>query len=394
MDYQAIIVGGGLAGLSAARELSRAGLAVLLAEKNPFLGGRAAGLACMATTECQKCGACLPGQVQQELVHQSGLSVLTSHEVLEIIPTSVLKNNPLPVQPAPSFPLYTVNLRRIGLKGPLPELKSFIAPTVLIASGYQPFAAGLRGEFGYGRYPGVVSSLDLERIWQEHDSLAPVFGSLRRVAFIQCVGSRDRKGGNPFCSKVCCGYAARMARRIRWEAAQTSVTIFHQDFQARSALWSALAAADPGITLIRSLPSQAYQLPKQGVVLNWEAAPAGGNQTAEFDLVVLSIGITPGDFNAEAEKSLGIARDTGGFLEASGLAADAAGAAGATDAADGFRQQTGLVDPGDEFRQTGIFLAGTCSGPADLSTTFAQGKRAAGQLIEYLNRGASGGAIG
>ncbi len=370
MDYQVIIVGGGLAGLSAARELTRAGLTVLVAEKSPSLGGRAASLACMATAECQKCGVCLPGQVQQELAHQPGLSVLTRHEVLEIIPKPELKPEPAP----PSFPLYTVKLKRFGMEGSgsAAEFISFITPTVLIASGYQPFPAGLRGEFGYGRYPGVISSLDLERIWQEHSSLAPVFGGLRRVAFIQCVGSRDRRGGNPFCSKVCCGYAGRMARRIRWESAQTNVTIFHQDFQARQALWSALTAADPGITLIRSLPSQAYQLPGQGVVLNWEAAPAGGNQTAEFDLVVLSVGITAGDFNAAAKKSLGIAQDLGGFLADSDLASGVAG------------------DPS----RAGIFLAGTCGGPADLPTTFAQGKRAAGQIIKYLNWCAIGGSAG
>ncbi|NLK50850.1 MAG: CoB--CoM heterodisulfide reductase iron-sulfur subunit A family protein [Syntrophomonadaceae bacterium] len=367
MEYQVLVAGGGTAGMAASLELARMGYQVLLIEKKEELGGQALHLACVATDQCQKCGACLPLQLKNEVINQPGLTVRTGHEVREITVQGEQQGDH-EAGPGRGRRQYTVQVQSAGSNSDKEEsefsLTAYQVEAVIIATGFKVFPAELRGEFGYGRYAGVVSSLDLEQVWLKHSTLSAVYGQLQRVAFIQCVGSRDRRAGNPYCSKVCCSYALRMAQRMKWEFPEIEINLFYMNFQEQQRLLPpemVLQATPPGIKRIRSIPARVYQYPGQKVVLDWELPASGKQQSNEYDLVVLSVGITAGDFNHRVSQQLGLNLDAGGFLE--------------------------TISPEDRSGREwmpGVFSAGTCRGPADLPTTLKQGKQVANQVNNYL----------
>ncbi|MGI6648553.1 MAG: FAD-dependent oxidoreductase [Bacillota bacterium] len=366
MKYPIIIIGGGIAGMAAALEIAKAGLEVLLIEKNESLGGQAAAFACMATNQCQKCGACFALQLKAEVATQPKIKVMTSYEVIEVAvnaPTVEKSDR------KSSSTQYLVKMQLVTGKpdNSRTSIVVFRTEVVLIASGYQPFSAEVRGEYGYGRYLRVVTSLDLEQVWRKHGNLKSAYGHLSQVAFIQCIGSRDRRTGNPYCSKVCCGYSWRMARRMQWDYPEVEINIFYMDFQgSRCDFLSDLNPRrlnNKKISLVRSIPSRAYQLPGQKVVLDWEATESGQKAQAEFDLVVLSVGIVASDFNYKLNQQLNFPIDKGGFLLPGSNCRE--------------RPQGDLL--------AGVFCAGTCSGAADIWTTIIQGKSIAGQIVDFLN---------
>jgi heterodisulfide reductase subunit A len=93
--------------------------------------------------------------------------------------------------------------------------KTYQTDIVLVATGYTPFDATRKEEYGYGIYNGVITSLDLEEMFKKN-SIANAFGETpKKVCFLQCVGSRDEKSGNNYCSKICCITAVKQAIEVR-----------------------------------------------------------------------------------------------------------------------------------------------------------------------------------
>jgi heterodisulfide reductase subunit A2 len=102
---------------------------------------------------------------------------------------------------------------------------------IIVATGFDVFDARRKGSLGYGRYPNVLSGLDLERIFNREGYLRlPTNGKEpRNIAFIQCIGSRDE--GHGYCSHVCCKYAMKLAGLIKYQSPGSQVTIFYIDLQ-------------------------------------------------------------------------------------------------------------------------------------------------------------------
>jgi len=109
--------------------------------------------------------------------------------------------------------------------------KSYYSDRVLLATGYTPFDARRKEELGYGIYDGVITSLEMEKMIR-YDKIVNTRGETpRRVVFLQCVGSRDEKSGNHYCSKVCCVTAVKQAIELKKRLPHTEVYIFYMDLR-------------------------------------------------------------------------------------------------------------------------------------------------------------------
>jgi heterodisulfide reductase subunit A len=227
------------------------------------------------------------------------------------------------------------------------------AQALVLATGFAPFPARERRRLGYGEVPDVVTGLELEEGLRRHgEPLRPSDGSRPgRVAFLQCVGSRDRRGRN-YCSRVCCGYALRLGRVLAGRFG-ARVTVFYMDLQSFGhAPDELLAAAGRELELVRSLPYDALAAPHGGVRLTYQAPGESGLTERDFDLLVLSVGITPGPDSPELAGLAGLQPDAHGFLLADGA--------------------------------EGIFVAGAAGRPLDVAESVASAGAAAGRALRFL----------
>jgi len=246
---------------------------------------------------------------------------------------------------------------------------------VILAPGYQVFNAALSQEYGLGRYPNVVTSLQFERLLSASGPtsgrvLRPSDGRpARRIAFLQCVGSRDRS--HDYCSAVCCMYAAKQAVMARQHDAETRAHIFMMDQRAFSKGYEAYyqrARRDYGIEYTRCRISALHEEPKTGnLVLRYvaEAAPATEHRprtTAVFDLVVLSVGMEISESVRALGRRLGVELDDYGFCH------------------------TALFQPVETSRP-GIFAVGPFREPKDIPESVVEASAAAGRAAGLLARG-------
>jgi heterodisulfide reductase subunit A-like polyferredoxin len=253
------------------------------------------------------------------------------------------------------------------------------AGAVILAPGYQVYKAELAEEYGFGRYPNVITSLQYERILS---ASGPTRGHLKRpsdskspkrIAFLQCVGSRDQS--HDYCSSVCCMYAAKEAimtieharaeARLAGEEADVSCEIFFMDTRAYSKGYEEYyrrAEDKYGIKYTRARVSQLREDPLSGNLILRYAAPYEGKPKPierEFDLVVLSVGMEIAEPVRELGRTLGIELDDYGFCH------------------------TTLFDPLQTSR-AGIFAAGPFREPKDIPESVTEASGAAAAAAQLL----------
>jgi len=337
-DAHVIVVGGGIAGITCAGELAQAGLRVTLIEKESKIGGWAADYCCKATERCQRCFVCVSDKKRERAQSMDGLSVMTDRRV-----SKVEKNGTG----------YQVQVEGAGGK------EKLYANAVVFATGFSPFDASKKGEYGYGRYPDVVTALDLERMLREEGKIRrPSNGQIpKKIAFIQCVGSRDESIGHLYCSKACCAYALRMGRVIRNQNPSSEIFFFYMDIQPAGRLFDETLMAcqqDPQFHFIRAIPSKIYQYHrKDGLMMRVLNTESGELEEQFFDMIVLSIGMEPNRENESLWENLELQKGKEGFVDS-------------------------------PSRDDGIFLAGTVSGPKDIDRSITDAKRVALLALEYL----------
>jgi len=179
------------------------------------------------------------------------------------------------------------------------ELLELQVGSIVLAPGYEVFDSKLRGEYGYGRYQNVVTSLEFERILS---ASGPYQGQVlrpgdkkhpKRVAWIQCVGSRDTSLGNGYCSSVCCMYAIKEAVIAKEHQPDLDLTIFYNDIRAFGKGFDAYYenAKKSGIRFVKSIVSGVKEL-QQSKNLLLSYAANGEVKEEEFDLAVLSVGLS------------------------------------------------------------------------------------------------------
>ncbi len=337
-DNNVLIIGGGISGITVALELARSGIPSTLVEKESSLGGLSASFSCKASESCNKCFACVVDKRISEVHQQKGISILTRTEVLDA------KGN---------GGKHQVSLR----KGR--ERFDLEVSAVVVAAGINPFDASQKAEYGYGRYKNVITAKDLDEMLRFQGALSrPSDGKLpQTVAFFQCVGSRDESIGKLYCSQVCCAYALRLIKAMRFQYPEVKATFLYTDIQPAGASFQQFldsCRAGKRIRLIRSLPSKVYYSPRSDTLRVRLTDPDKGEATEEvFDLVVLSVGMV---LNKEARR----------LVELFGLNLTA----------DGF-----IASPPS---QTGLFVTGACMGPKDIDRSILHAKSAALLVQQHL----------
>ena len=251
-----------------------------------------------------------------------------------------------------------------------PEVLEIDIGALIIATGFDPFDAHGSPEYGYGRYPNVLTSLEYERILS---ASGPFSGEITRpsdlkkpgrIAWIQCVGSRDQRCGREYCSSVCCMYATKQSIVTKEHSnGNIKASIFYNDIRAFGKgfeRYYTRAEEELGVEYIRCIVSSIKQLEQsKDLIVKYID---NENRVIEeiYDLVVLSVGIIPSSSGTQLYNKLGLSTDKYGFCET-----------------ESFRSS--------KTSREGVFICGAGEAPKDIPESVIQASSAAALVGELLS---------
>jgi heterodisulfide reductase subunit A len=337
-DRDVLILGGGIAGITAAIELAGMGIPSTILEKENRLGGQASTFSCKASEKCNKCFACVVDNQIQEVVRKPRVTIMTETRVERLS----AEHNRFKAQ--------------IRSKGREIDVH---ASALLVATGVDFFDARLKPEYGYGIFQNVITAPDLNAMLRSTGRICrPSDGQIpSKIAFFQCVGSRDETIGHLWCSKVCCAYALRFMKAIRHQHPEIRTSFFYIDIQPLGRSFESLLEScrqDEKMRLIRSLPSKVYGNRTSTDLRFAFIDPLSGDMVEEgFDLIVLSVGMTPRRDAERIETSLHLLKNAEGFYQS-------------------------------PPESSGIFLSGACKGPRDIASSIIDAKATAQRILRYF----------
>ncbi len=239
---------------------------------------------------------------------------------------------------------------------------------VILSPGFEEFDASLKKEYGYGEYKNVVNSIEFERMLS---ATGPYFGMVlrpsdgqipKKIAFLQCVGSRDEKVGNKYCSSVCCMYAIKEAIIAGEHTEGLEPHIFFMDVRAFGKEFEDYrrrAEEEYGIELKRGVRVASVDEDPEtnNLILSYDEN--GDIKKEEYDMVVLSVGLTPAKDAEALSKKLNFNLNEHGFCE------------------------TTVFDPLNTSRP-GLFVSGSFAAPKDIPTTVAEASGVAAKATSLI----------
>jgi heterodisulfide reductase subunit A len=240
---------------------------------------------------------------------------------------------------------------------------------IIIASGLELYDPGIRQELGFGRWPNVVTSIQFERILS---ASGPYQGTVQRpgdkkhpkkIAWIQCVGSRDFNNANPWCSSVCCMYATKQAVIAKEHDKNIDPTIFYMDIRAFGKDFDKYvnrAKSELNVRYQRAMISAVREEPGTGNLILRYANENGELSDEIFDMLVLSIGFQPRPDALQFAQTFGIKLNQDGFVE------------------------TSTFNPVETSRP-GVYITGTYQSPKDIPETVMQGSAVSGRAMALLS---------
>ncbi len=253
------------------------------------------------------------------------------------------------------------------------EIVEFRVGAVIVATGFDPFDASRKPEYGYSDYPNVITGMEMERLVS---ASGPTGGKIKvfngeeeivpkEVAFIKCVGSRDESVGNEYCSRVCCMYVAKQAHLIRDKLPDANIRIYYMDVRAFGKGFEEFydRVRRENVRYIRGNPSEIFKRGNK-LVVKVEDTLTSTPLEDEVDLVVLGVGLEPRADMRQTMELLRLSQSPDRF----------------------FLEAHPKLRPVDTATD-GVFLAGCCQGPKDIPDTVAQAKGAASSAMIPLARG-------
>ena len=243
------------------------------------------------------------------------------------------------------------------------------ADSVLMTTGFELFDARKKEEYGYGIYDHVITSADLEEIFKQENGLEKRLGPHpKRFGFVHCVGSRDEKVGNIYCSKVCCVTAVKQAIEVKELFPGAEVYCFYMDLRMFGRFYEELykeAQEKYNIQFIRGRLSESSESKSGGVVVKVEDTLLGKPLKITVDLLVLMTGMVALANVTAIRDALGLKKEDDNFLE-----------------------PLDVHTACNSSTVPGLFLAGTCTGPKTITDTLTDARSAALAVDEFLKKGA------
>jgi len=430
VEPTSLIIGAGITGMNAALDLSSAGYKVYLVDRSATIGGHMAQLD--KTFPTMDCSSCILTPKMSEIAREKNIELLTYSEVTDV--TGYVGNFEVTIKKKPHYvdqvkctgcgicidscPITVANEFDLGLSTrkaiyipfpqaipsqytidmdscvkcgicaredvcePLainyddePEYVNVKIGTIIVATGYDEYDPSELKQYGYGKYPNVITGLQMERLLS---SFGPVLGKPVKpsdlkdphsIAFLQCVGSRNfREGGNKYCSRVCCMYATKQARQYKEKHPEADIYIFYMDIRAFGKGYEEFyesAARDYGINYVRGRIAEVRENPlNHNIIIRSEDTLLQQPIEVEVELFVLSTGIEPRADSDSITTLLRIQKSADGF----------------------FLEAHPKLRPVDTLTE-GIFIAGVAQGPKDIPDSVAQAKAAASSAIALMAKG-------
>ncbi len=426
---KALVIGGGIAGIQAALDIANTGFQVTLVEKSSTIGGKMAQLD--KTFPTLDCSQCILSPKMVDASRHPNITLLANSEVEEVdgyvgnFKVKIRKNpryviedkctlcdECVPVCPVILHDEYNENLSPrkaiyieypqaipasyivdpntcLGIEplicvkckdvcGPeaidfdmQPEIVEDEFGAIVVATGFETYPIENIGEYGYGSIHDVISGLEFERILAAN---GPTMGVIRRpsdgkipkiIVFIHCVGSRDPAKHLPYCSKICCMYSTKHALMYKHQVHDGIAVNFYIDIRTGGKDYEEFyqrASEEEKVVYIRGKVSELLQDENQILVKGVNTITT---ETVEIhaDMVVLATGIIPSEGTLEISKLLKLATDINGFV----------------------KEAHPKLKP-VETSTTGVFVAGTATGPKDIPETVSQAGRAALRACNILSK--------
>lgn len=334
MKENVVVIGGGVAGMEAARELLLLGYNPIVVEQQDHLGGHVAQWNRLFP-DISSAG---------DLVGTLGDGITDANIFLETKVTFV-------------------NRLQNGYLVMLSNGVNIACRAILVATGFKLFDASRKEEYGYGVYDHVVTNADLESWFNGNDSdrfpTAPM-----SIGFVHCVGSRDLKAGNSQCSKVCCITAVKQAIEMKERFPDARVFCFYMDLRLFGKKYEDFyirAQQEFGIQFIRGRVSEVGETLEGRLQVKAEDTLSGKPLKVQLDLLVLMAGMTCNPEVAELARMARLDMDSDGFLKS--------------------RDNLGGIN---ESNRPGIFYAGACTGAKTVPETLAEARSAALAIHRYM----------
>ena len=362
-----IVIGGGVAGMTVAGALADLGISVTLVEQGHRLGGHAAQWACMATDECARCSACIVQDQISRIAGHPNISVLLGAHVGSCQGQAGDFQMTLEPEPAGN------DLHQPWAQWVLDATCTVQCQAVVLATGFEPYDPSENQLLGYGHFDGVFTTKDLDDMFRRDNlaDFAPDNDTPLRVAFIQCVGSRDRKSGRGYCSQFCCRTTIRLVQRLKYLRPAVEATLFYIDLQVMSKEFMAFyRRVRDEVRFVQGVPAEVCRGEADGALRVYSVAPGSDRAEAcEFDRIVLAIGLAPTDSHRTLAELMDLGLNEFGYFAAAG------------------------VERSFESSRQGVFLAGACAGPTDIQGSRKQAMALAGRLAQRLGETVSAGQL-
>ncbi len=354
LTKKAMVIGGGIAGITAALDIADAGYPVVLVEKGDRLGGKMANL---SGTYLNLAAApdLLTRRIDRTMNHPN-IQVITGAQVVQV--DGYVGNFRATVdqgtgdQGSGNAEHATRNTCDVG--------------AVVAATGYASYPMSRLPEYGGGTIPDVIDGLTFEamlapgaKIQRPSDGKTP-----REVVFVQCAGSRDPEHGVPYCSKVCCMYVAKQAMLFKEHVPHGQAYVFYIDIRSAGKGYDEYvqrAMTDYRTLYLRGKVSRIFQDGNKVVVWGSDTL---SNRAVEIaaDLVVLATPMVASESAKELAQRLHISTNADGF----------------------YNEAHPKLRPVESLT-AGIFLAGTGQGPKDIPETVAQASASAAKVLQLFS---------
>lgn len=328
-----LVIGGGIAGITAAEKVAQNGGEVVLIEKETELGGNFAKLT--FTFPVLGDAKALLNKEIDAAQSQSGIEILKG--------TTLAKVNG-------SAGNFTVELDT-----PTGKRTENVA-SIIVAPGFHYMEPTAYTEYYYGRSPKVVTSLEFEKMAAE----GRLPKGKARVVFVHCVGSRDKAKGYRYCSKICCSYSAKHAIMMKKANPESKNYVFYIDIRALGKGYEEFIRSAMEEYNVRYVRGRVAKVLPEGekLLVRAEDSLIGNPIEVEADLVVLAAAMEPPKGSRELAEILGIETDEYGF----------------------FQEIEANVRPCHSSKP-GIFLAGSCTQPMEIASAVAMGGLAATEAM-------------